>query len=473
MLNLLIKSFSILCLLVASLSAYAVVPKSVAVKMQKMGIPSSAVSLYVHEVGQNQPMIMHNANVGMNPASVMKLVTTYSALEILGPAFRWKTEVYRDGEVVNGVLQGNLIIKGYGDPSFKAQDFWRLLMRLKQAGITRITGDLIIDKTYFDASVDDTGTFDNETWRAYNAAPSAFLVNGRNTSFRFAVNDRGQVTIDQEFPLDSVKVVNKVRLKKGGCGSWRSHYTYDVAQSPNGGTTVTFSGRFSEKCGTRYLELSVMNDVQYAYFTFKQLWRELGGEFNGGYRVSAVPAHALKVLSQDSQPLSYIINDINKWSINVMARQVLLTTAAEQHGLPATGALGELAVKNWLASKGLQFKELVIENGSGLSRIERINAKHLGQLLVSAYRSPVMAELMSSMSVNGVDGTAKKRLSKGEVSGRAHLKTGTLRGVSALAGYVLNKQNRRYVMVVLVNHPKTWGAKKIQDAMLEWVYANH
>ncbi len=454
------------------ISASAVLPATVNKTLNKMGIPANAVSLYVQEVGQNQPMIMHNANVGMNPASVMKLVTTYSALELLGPAFRWKTEVYRDGEVVNGVLQGNLIIKGYGDPSFKAQDFWRLLMHVKQTGISKITGDLIIDKTYFAASVDDTGSFDNETWRAYNAAPSAFLVNGRNTSFRFAVNEKGRVTIDQEFALPEVKIINQMRLKKGGCGSWRSNYSYDVAPDQNG-ATVTFKGLFSEKCGTRYLELSVMNDVEYAFFTFKKLWRELGGQFNGGYQVSTVPVNAIEVLAQDSQPLSYVINDINKWSINVMARQLLLTSAAEQHGLPATGSLGEITVKNWLASKGLQFDELVIENGSGLSRIEQINAKHLGQLLLAAFRSPVMSELLSSMSVNGVDGTAKKRLSKGEVSGRAHLKTGTLRGVSAIAGYVLNKQNRRYVMVVLVNHPKTWGAKKVQDAMLAWVYANH
>lgn len=467
-----IKNIILISLLLCSLVAHAVVPKTVAKSLKKMGIPQSAVSFYVQEVGSNQPLITHHANKAMNPASVMKLVTTYSALELLTPAFRWKTEVYRDGNVVDGVLQGNLYIKGYGDPSFKAQAFWRLLMSVRQRGIQRITGDLVIDKSYFAADVGPRTAFDDETWRSYNAGPSAFLVNGRNTSFRFDVSEDGRVIIDQEFELPEVKIVNHVRLKKGGCGSWRNHYQYNVAPDQQG-ATVTFTGRFSKKCGTRYLELSVMSDTQYGFYTFKKLWRELGGEFNGRLRELAVPLDTIKVLTQVSQPLGYVINDLNKWSINVMARQLLLTSAAEQQQLPASEALGEMTVKNWLARKGMRFNELVIENGSGLSRVSRINAKHLGQLLVAAYRSPVMSELMSSMAVAGIDGTVKKRFKKSRVSGRAHLKTGSLNGVSAIAGYVLNKQGKRYVVVMMVKHPKTWGAKKAQNTLIEWVYANH
>ncbi len=470
--NKILRVITVLSLILWAFSVQAVVPKSVQANLKKMGVPSSAVSFYVHEVGSRNPLISHNANKAMNPASVMKLVTTYSALEMLSPAFRWKTEVYRDGEVVDGVLHGNLILKGYGDPSFKSQDLWRLLMRLQQAGIKQIAGDLIVDKTYFSSSVGSRETFDSETWRAYNAQPTALLVNGRNTSFRFDVTPDGRVLVDQEFAIPEIKIVNNMRLKKGGCGSWRNHYKYDVAPSQSG-ATVTFTGQFSKKCGTRYIELSVLDDAQYVYYTFKKLWAELGGQFHGNLRVMAMPINATKILVHDSQPLGYVINDLNKWSINIMARQLLLTVAAEQHQLPATEALGELAIKNWLAKKGMTFKELVIENGSGLSRIERINAKHLGQMLVAAYRSPVMPELLSSMAVIGLDGTVKKRLRKTAIKGRGHMKTGTLRGVSAIAGYILNKQGKRYVMVMMVNHPKTWAAKKIQDTLIQWVYANH
>ncbi len=455
--------------LYSHLSANAALPANVNKALKKMGIPASAVSVYVQPVDGVKPTLAHQANVPMNPASVMKLVTTYSALELLGPAFRWKTEVYRDGPVVNGVLQGNLIIKGYGDPSFKSQDFWQLLMRLRQSGIHTIEGNLIIDKTYFDASVDNGKPFDDEQWRAYNTQPTAFLVNGRHTSFRFEVVN-GKVKIDQEFPLPQVTIMNNLRVKKGGCGSWRNHYRYHVVPTKTG-VLVSFDGRFSEKCGTRYLELSVMNDTQYAFYTFAKLWQALGGTFRGG--MSMRPVNELSdtlLLTHESQPLSYVINDLNKWSINVMARHLLLTIAAEQHGVPATAPLAAQTVKNWLADKKLFFKELVIENGSGLSRVARVNAKHLGQMLVSAYQGPVMPELMSSLSIMGVDGTAKKRLRNTQAQGHGHLKTGSLRGVSAIAGYVLDRNGKRHAVAIMVSHAKTWGAKRVQDAVLQWVY---
>jgi len=453
------------------ISAPAALPEPVALALKNSGIAQDGIGVYVQSVDGSEPVMNHHDQVAMNPASVMKLVTTYAALEILGPAFRWNTEVYRDGLIENGVLNGNLIIKGYGDPSFKAQDFWRLLMRLQQMGIKRIDGDLIIDKSYFAKSVEERRTFDDETWRAYNAEPSAFLVNGRNTSFKFSVND-GQVMVDQEFELPEVTIINNMRLKKGHCGSWRDQFNYDVTQSKLG-AIVTFTGQFAESCDERYLELSVMSDTQYALATFKKLWTELGGQFNGQLVEAEVPAHALKLLTQVSEPLAYVIYDLNKWSINVMARQLLLTIAAEQFEQPATEALGESAVNTWLTEKGLNFSELVIENGSGLSRIERISPAHLGQLLMSAYNSPVMSELMASMPILSVDGTMKKRLNNNHASGRAHLKTGSLNGVSAIAGYVFTEKNKRYVVVVMVNDARSYASKNVQDAIIKWVFEHY
>jgi serine-type D-Ala-D-Ala carboxypeptidase/endopeptidase (penicillin-binding protein 4) len=172
----------------------AELPSSVADALKRAGIPQSAVGIYVQNVDSANATIALNDGKSLNPASVMKLVTTNAALDLLTPAYRWKTEVYRDGVFAsdkqnNGELQGNLLIKGYGDPSFKAQEFWRLLMSLRQLGIKNITGDLLIDKSYFAKQVGGRKTFDEETWRAYNAEPSAFLVNGRNTSFKFIATD--------------------------------------------------------------------------------------------------------------------------------------------------------------------------------------------------------------------------------------------------------------------------------------------
>ena len=479
-----------LTLLCLSFLAKAELPAAVADALKRASIPLSAVAVYVQAVDATAPSISHNAAKSTNPASVMKLVTTTAALDMLTPAYRWKTEVYRDGVVVsdklnNGVLQGNLVLKGYGDPSFKAQEFWRLLMSLQQAGIKQITGDLMIDKTVFAKNVGDRHTFDDEAfdkekWRAYNAEPSAFLVNGRNTSFKFVATDVG-VNVTQEFELPEVQIVNNIKLRSGACGEWRSNFGYTVKQkeacsnsncNKNASAVVTFSGTFSPDCGERYLELSVLDDEQYAFATFKKLWSELGGKFNGKLKIQATPASATKVLEQLSEPLGYVERDINKWSNNLMARQLLLTLALEKQAVPATEGKGAQVLKDWMASKNIDAKELVVENGSGLSRSERISAEHLGAMLVSAYHSAIMPELMASLPILAQDGTVKKRLNDSPVQGRAHLKTGSLDGVSAIAGFVLDAKNRRHVMVMIVNHANAAASKNAQDALIEWVYAH-
>ena len=466
--HLVLKSGFMLTLFCLSFLAKAELPAAVADALKRAGIPLGAVAVYVQAVDSTAPSISHNAAKITNPASVMKLVTTTAALDLLTPAYRWKTEVYKDGSVSNGILQGNLVIKGFGDPSFKAQEFWRMLMSLQQAGIKQINGDLIIDKAVFAKSVGDRHTFDDETWRAYNAEPSAFLVNGRNTSFKFIATDIG-VNVTQEFELPEVQVINNMKLRTGGCGEWRSNFGYTV-KTQTYKSIVTFSGTFSPDCGERYLELSVLDDEQYAFATFKKLWIELGGKFNGKLKIQATPSSAVKVLTQLSEPLGYVVRDINKWSNNLMARQLLLTLALEKQSSPSTEAKGAQALKDWMASKNIDAKELVIENGSGLSRTERISAEHLGQMLVSAYSSPVMPELMASLPILSLDGTLKKRLIDSAAQGRAHLKTGSLDFVSAIAGYVLDAKNRRHVMVMIVNHVNAAASKNAQDALIEWVY---
>lgn len=463
------RSFLILIIMaLMSGNALAELPDSVASALSKAGIPQQDVSVYVQAVEDKAAILNHNADKSMNPASVMKLVTTNAALAILTPAYRWKTEVYRDSQISHWVLDGNLIIKGYGDPAFKVQDFWRLLMTLRQVGVKKITGDFVIDKTYFDPSVGSGGSFDSEKWRAYNATPSAFSVNGRSTSFRFSANDDG-VSIAQEYELPEVIIVNHMKLKQGACGSWRNRMTYDV-QTDALAATVTFNGTYAADCGERFLELSLFNDEQYAFFTFRKLWRELGGEFSGALKVEETPKRAIKILEQASEPLGNIVRDINKWSNNLMARQLLLTLAAEKNALPATEAGGADVIKSWLASNGLRFDELVIDNGSGLSRIERISAEHLGKMLVTAYNSSVMPELMSSMPILSLDGTVMRRLRESQSNGRAHLKTGSLNGVSAIAGYVLDANGHRHVLVMMVNHALAGASKIAQDALIEWVH---
>ncbi len=450
--------------------AVAAWPVPVVKALKKAGVPRSSVAIFVQAVDGRRPLLSVNGDQPMHPASVMKLVTTYAALDILKPNFRWRTEVYRDAVIEAGVLKGNLIIKGYGDPSFNEDNFRRLLLGLRQQGLYRIEGDLVIDKRYFASSVEHGQVFDHALWRAYNALPSAFLVNGRHTSFKFSVN-KGAVDVVPEVVLPEVKVVNKMTLAKGGCGRWRDRLHYDV-RATKMGAVVTFTGAFSPRCAQRYLELSLFDDVHYAFFTFRKLWRELGGVFDGQVRSEAeLPLQVVKLAEQYSKPLAEVVRDVNKWSNNVMARQVLLTIAAEDGAKPADEVHGTQAIQSWLLAKGGRANQWVIENGSGLSRIERVTANRLGQLLVDAYRSPTMSELMSSLPILGLDGTLQQRLVGTPVT--AHLKTGSIDGVSAIAGYVLDARQVRYVVVMMVNDAKAAASREAQDALIRWVYDHH
>lgn len=449
--------------------AQAALPFNVQEALTKAQLPAESVAIVVQPVDGGVPIISHNAAKAMNPASVMKLVTTYAALEALTPAYRWKTEVYRNGTLNQGVLDGDLIIKGYGDPALNITEFWRLLQQVQQQGIRQVKGNLILDLSVYAPEVSQRPVLDDEPWRAYNANPSALLLNGRNTSFRFSVANTGNkpvVQISQEFELPQIRVINAMQIRKGACNDWRSDLRYSITPQADG-VTVAFSGTLPDQCDERYLELSVLSDTQYVFFSFKKLWAQLGGQFNGQLVLAPATDANTLVTTWLSPPLDSVVRDINKWSNNVMARQLLLTIALEAGFTPADEAGAVLALKQVLRQRGLQFPELVLENGSGLSRIERVSAEHLAELLVTAWQRPVMPVLMASMPILGLDGTTKKRLAESASKGMAYLKTGSLEGVSSIAGYMQDMAGKRYVLVVIANHARASAVRAVQDALLK------
>lgn len=456
-----------LVIYLVSLPVFAELPPVVSEALKAADIPLENVAVYVQQVDAVQPLVSMNANKSMNPASVMKLVTTYSALEALTPAYRWKTEVYRNGEIKRGVLHGDLIIKGYGDPDFQAHHFWQLLMQLQKLGVHKITGDLLIDKSYFSPQSNNVA-FDDEVWRAYNAAPSAFLVGGRKTSLQFQVLDN-QVYVQQEFPLPEVRIEQALTLRQGECGDWRNYIQYKVLPEKTS-TKVKITGSYAASCESRYLELSLFNDESYAFNTFKTLWKTLGGKFNGQLKVMATPASATYMFRRLSAPLGEQMRDINKWSNNLMARQLLLTMAAEDNPALATETHGAEVVKQQMAKLNLPMDALVLENGSGLSRVERLTAEQLGIMLVRTFHRPVMPEFMASLPILGLDGTVKTRMQTSQAVAKIHIKTGSINGVSSLAGYVLTQQSQRYAIVMMVNHSNASRARQAQDTLLEWAY---
>ena len=440
----------------------AELPASVTNALKEAGIPVRNVAVVVQGVDSNQALIRHNAQQAMNPASTMKLVTTYAALELLGPAFTWKTETLIDSPPVNGLLNGNLYLRGSGDPRLAQEQFWLLLRQLRARGISEINGDLVLDRSAFSLPVHDAAEFDNEPLRPYNAGPDALLVNLKSLRLSLlAEPGKKAVSVIAETPSDELRVDNRLLLTQEACGDWREKIKIKVT-----GTNIELSGNYASNCGEKALYLSPWSaDVQLEQL-FRALWRELGGTLRGKVRDGLVPAAARPIAVQESAALGEVIRDINKYSNNVMARQVFLTLAAER---PATAEGARQRIKAWLNDKNLKLPELVLDNGSGLSRSERISADGLSQLLLAAWKSPVMPELMSSLPLAGIDGTLKKRLGSSAIAGRAHLKTGYLDGVRAIAGYVLDSNDKRWVVVFLINDPKFKLGKPAMDEMLRWV----
>jgi D-alanyl-D-alanine carboxypeptidase/D-alanyl-D-alanine-endopeptidase (penicillin-binding protein 4) len=457
-------------LVLASALSHAAIPAPVAQALAAGGIPESAVGLYVHEVGSERPVITHGAERPLNPASTMKLVTTFAGLELLGPAFTWSTEVHAVGAIQNEVLSGNLVIKGYGDPKLTLESFWLLLRSLRARGLRDIRGDVLLDRTHFSTEDFDPARFDGEPIRPYNTGPDALLVNFKAITVQFVPDPESRtVRLVTEPMLDAIQVVNNVSLTDGPCGDWVARLKFD-AQTSGEASRLVIGGPFARDCGERARSFSLLDHRAYAAALFSQLWKELGGTVSGTVRDGALPAGARLLASARSPALSEVIRDINKHSNNVMARQLFLTIGALGAGAPGTMEKARGVIRQWLAHKGLAVPELAMENGSGLSRIERISAQSMGQMLLDAFRSPTMPELISSMPIVAADGTMKKRLSNAEIAGQAHIKGGTLSGVRAIAGYVLDARGRRVVVVLIVNHANAGNALAAQDALLRWVY---
>ncbi len=462
---------AVAALLCAARAAFAdALPSPVAQALARAGLPPAAVALYVREVDAAQPSAAFNAAQPMNPASTIKLVTTFAALELLGPAYTWKTEAYLLGRLQGDVLDGDLALKGHGDPRLTIEHFWLFLRSLRARGLREIRGDLVLDRSHFELAEHDAAKFDNERFRPYNAGADALLVNYKAVRFFVLPHPAGPgVTVAPEPKLPLLEVRSSVRLVDGPCGDWRAGLRYDL-QPDGAGVRASFSGTLPASCGERVWNLAPFPPDPYLHGVFTALWAELGGAFGGGVRAGRVPAGASPFASFESPPAADVLRDMNKFSNNVMARQVFLTLSAETLGPPGRYDRSARAVRTWLAGRGLELPELVIENGSGLSRTERISAAGLGRLLVAAYRSAVMPEFIATLPLVAADGTLKRRLASDRVSGQAHVKTGSLADVRALAGYVLDRNGRRFAVVFIVNHANAGAAQGAQDALLRWVH---
>ncbi len=472
--RLLFALFAAACLLPFPIAAAEDrLPAEVAAALKAAAIPPSAVAVEVHEAGSPRTSLTFNATRAMNPASTMKLVTTFAALELLGPNFQWKTQTWTTGALNGDTLEGDLLLKGGGDPKLTLENLWLLARALRARGLRQIRGDIVFDRSYFESGAHDPARFDTEPLRPYNVGPDALLVNFKAIRFGFIPNpERGIALVVPEPKPAQLELLQSVRLAEGPCGDWRARLKADFQSNANS-ARIVFSGLYPTACGEQTWNVALLSHPNYVYGVFRQIWEELGGTLSGGWRDGAIPSTARLVYTLDSASLAEIVRDINKYSNNVMARQLYLTLSAEVLKAPASNERSAQVIKSWLAQKKLDSAELVLENGSGLSRQERISAVSLARILDAAFRSAVMPELIASLPLVAYDGTMKRRLKFDSVAGQAHIKTGSLSDVRSIAGYVLDRMGRRQVVVFFINHPNAGAGQAAQDALLRWVYEHN
>lgn len=450
--------------------AASTLPLPVRNALEFRNVPDSALSIYVEEIGSGDVVLAWNEARPRNPASVEKMVTTLVALDTLGPAYRWKTEFSVLGDVADGVVDGDVLMKGYGDPYLVTERFWQMLRRIRQAGISGINGNLLLDDSYFDVGSYDPAAFDREPLRAYNVAPNALLTNFKVVRYYFEPDpSTSRVQVRLEPALDNIDIVNRLQVGAGACRGYQRGITITPSDDFS---QITFSGRFPSGCEIYAMDRTALGHNEFTYGLFKSLWEESGGAFTGDWKNVVASDDVEPFVVFDSLPLAEIIAKVNKYSNNVMAKQLLYTLAAEKYGPAGTEAKGRQVVREWLSEHGMDFAELKIDNGAGLSRESRVTARHLGDMLRYAYESPFMPEYLSSLSLSGLDGTLSRRFRNTALTGQAHMKTGSLDHVSAVAGYFQSRSGKRYIVVTLLNHTDIHRGpgEEVQEMLLRWLY---
>ena len=448
-------------------AAQAQLPPEVASLLARAKVPADALAAVVLDTRQTAaPLLAWRAEVPVNPASTLKLVTTYAALDRLGPDFRWQTRVYSDGQLRDGVLQGNLHLQGDGDPKLVSERLWLLLRRVQGFGIRRIAGDIVLDRSAFAIPDADPGAFDGEPLKPYNAAPDALLINYRSQVFGFTPDpEAGVAHVTLEPPLAGVELPASVPLDSGpnACGDWRAALRADFSAA----LQPRFAGRYPLSCGTREWPIAHPEPARMAGRAVAGMWTAIGGQLDGQVRNGAVPPQARLLLGFESPPLAEVVRETNKFSNNVMAQQIFLTLGrAGRDGAPASWDDARLALERWWRERlGTASPPSGIGNGSGLGRDTRLSAGALARLLLQAWQSGLMPDLAASLPASGLDGTLRRSALD---AGQAHLKTGSLRDVQALAGYVHGPDGQRRVLVAIVNHDNARAAKPALEALVRW-----
>jgi len=435
--------------------------------VNKSGIPKNDISIYIKEAGNGgRELASLNASKTRTPASVIKVLPIYAATLKLGFDYRWPTQFYTVGSLKNGVLKGDLVVKGFGDPTLSTRDLKSIVSTIKAKGIKKITGNIVIDRSYFAVGTKNNSGFDKNTYSPYNAMPDAMMFNERISTICITPNKNA---VHKKVADGSYKIVNKLQRVNKPC---KGRYSWPGLKINNSSAMpeVWLQGKISKKCGKRNICKVITKPYKSFYYALKDTLKKEGVTVSGKMRLNKVPSNANILFTHYSRSLEKIISKTAKKSNNLYARHLLLLLGAKMYGAPSTLAKGRKAVEYILRSKGaLGRGTLRIDNGSGLSRTAKLNAKLLAYMYDNAYNRYGL-RWMKTLSIAGVDGTIKRRFRGTVVKNRAWMKTGTLNRVKNIGGYVKSRSGRTYTVVILVNTKQgRWKAAQLQNNIMKWL----
>jgi serine-type D-Ala-D-Ala carboxypeptidase/endopeptidase (penicillin-binding protein 4) len=472
-----------------SLTAQAAPPEAAQALLRAGAMPDSALGIAVVRVGNGRVAFQHNGASAMQPASVMKVLTTAVALDTLTPPYRGRVELRSAGAVQNGVLQGDIALKGFASPDFDWQALRTLLVTSKHQGVNEIRGDLVLDRSFFNPSRADIGVppFDESPEFRYNVIPDALLMNSNLQQLEISSDDL-VMKVTATPTMDRVSVVSKMTIVDKPCAEWEDFWKIPrVEKAETGEIRVTLQGEFPKHCPIT-TAISVLDRTDFADRLFRTTWAELGGQWTGNAREGVLPPDTRLIAEHQSRTLAEFGRDINKRSDNPMTRLLYLTlgTDAAASRSPSdakiasplvilsdktTAERADATVRAWLAQHRIDETGLFIDNGSGLSRVERIPPLTLAYVLRAAHNSTWAPEFLMSLPIVGIDGAMKNRLASTSAVARARFKTGYIKNVVTVAGFIPDARGELHAVVVMLNHENVKGreGRVVLDAVLDWI----
>jgi D-alanyl-D-alanine carboxypeptidase/D-alanyl-D-alanine-endopeptidase (penicillin-binding protein 4) len=454
---------------IVSVSVSAELPQPYKELINKYNFKKDSFSIVVKNLtAPEKKAIIYNGSKNFNPASLTKIITSFIALDKLGPNYKWKSDFYYTGQLKDDTIQGDLIFVGRGDASFSIDNLEFLIREIQKKGIKKIEGNLILDKSYF-GKIPSIIDFDADPMRAYNVLPNAISIQSNTINFKFTPLDNN-VKIDVKPELNYLKIKNNLRLSNKNCVSWKQSLDYQKSNDLLD-DTIIFQGFLSKKCSNKEIDLSVTDNSRYFYEVFKYLWTQNGGSFKGGYWVNDKQKLDGKILASHlSKPLGVLIRDMNKYSLNLMSRNLMLTVMKVDLKREVTEDDVNLFVLNWLSNQDISTNNIYVENGAGLSRKTSINADSLLEIMEKIYEHPYMPEMLASFSILNEDGTLETKMPFSKAKKNGHFKTGSLKNVSAIAGYLVDKGKNKKIVIFLMNDKEANKSYSFQKELINLAF---